>query len=806
MSALSEFLQFELYPALFDRIEFALPEFAFKRTQKGYRSGTDLKITGERGEKGKVYIYDNNPSQLIDYTRNSISVFDYLQQRDGLDNAQTLQLLAELSNVQLPRFDANQTKYYDKQRRESQIREDAHQFFCQCRMEQPTSSNSFADSLNETRIYLQQRGYSETHLQNMEIGFIPPQNVWLAYLSQTKKYTHSDIFDALQLPQRAGNTHCIAIPLRDFSGNLRGILARAIKPEQQPKYLYPTGLEKNSVLFNLAATRKAGQQRHVVIVEGILDALHATARHIPEIAALGGTSLNAKQLDALYRCGVRSITLCLDNDTAGEQATQRAAELISKDARFRLYIAQLPKECKDPDDCLRIFGEDVFLQLLDTAIPAYQYLLHSLLQKHNPENTLLSPKKQDELLVQIIELISSLSNPLVREQVANAAGKYFNDVGITSSGIEEAATQMRTRNEAANFDNAIKKILVQAQADTKKGNSKRVLQYLHEQSRELLNKNLENVFEQLRNISSEADLIQRLATRPAAIRTGYTIENEDLLLPAGALSLLCAPTSHGKTTFLLNLALNIAQLYPEKQVHFFTYEEDADSIMLNALNTFINQNLSSNNRRSIKAFFAEQTDRYVQKMAMPTFVREKNRFFDELITTSRLNIHYTDFDSDTLINALHYLHQNTSTCVVLIDYMQLLYKKKLKVRFNSRQEELKEICLNLKNAAVETGLPLVLGAQFNREVLSPNLLHPTRIGEAGDLERIANLILGFWNNNFDPQASDAALAELRNAGFLRPDTLYVKVLKNRGGVANRAESMEFNGNTGKISNVMRVGL
>jgi len=74
--------------------------------------------------------------------------------------------------------------------------------------------------------------------------------------------------------------------------------------------------------------------------------------------------------------------------------------------------------------------------------------------------------------------------------------------------------------------------------------------------------------------------------------------------------------------------------------------------------------------------------------------------------------------------------------------VQLLNLPEGKYKTYSRQEEIKEICIALKDVAVETGLPIILGAQFNREVVNQLRIHATKIGEAGDIERIANLIVG----------------------------------------------------------------
>ncbi len=83
---------------------------------------------------------------------------------------------------------------------------------------------------------------------------------------------------------------------------------------------------------------------------------------------------------------------------------------------------------------------------------------------------------------------------------------------------------------------------------------------------------------------------------------------------------------------------------------------------------------------------------------------------------------------------IEFLSENTNTSIVIIDYIQLLYSENS--RRLSRQEELKIICQKLKNCAIKTGFSIILGAQFNRQVVSSNELVSTNVGEADDIERI----------------------------------------------------------------------
>ena len=254
---------------------------------------------------------------------------------------------------------------------------------------------------------------------------------------------------------------------------------------------------------------------------------------------------------------------------------------------------------------------------------------------------------------------------------------------------------------------------------------------------------------------------------------------------------MTAPTSHGKTTFLINLALNVAEAYPDKQAYLFSYEEDSDSILIKTLNTYLDTPISGNNRTTLENYYSGKN-----KTTLPA---GKDNFYKDLIDTKRLSIHYSNYDSDTLIEAIRYLNKHAKPGAIFIDYIQLLNLPQGKYKTYSRQEEIKEICIALKDVAVETGLPIILGAQFNREVVNLLKIHATKIGEAGDIERIANTIIGFWNTKFYGLVTEGEIKEINNKGWIS-NSIYATVLKNRNGKVGGEEFLEYNGNTGKIKN------
>jgi len=217
--------------------------------------------------------------------------------------------------------------------------------------------------------------------------------------------------------------------------------------------------------------------------------------------------------------------------------------------------------------------------------------------------------------------------------------------------------------------------------------------------------------------------------------------------------------------------------------------------------TFIEKEISLNNRRSIESYFREGNCDHINKACREQFLSDKTTFFENLAITGKLNVFYSAMPAEQLSQAIKYLRKNRDDIgAVFIDYMQLLSLVDTK-RLN-RQEQLKHICLLLKDCAVETGLPLIIGAQFNRQVTCEADLSPTYISEAGDIERIASLILGFWNRNFlgfSREGNKTKKGETIDSP--RPE-IYAEIFKGRKIGNGHNTILKFHGNMGLISNTI----
>lgn len=454
-------------------------------------------------------------------------------------------------------------------------------------------------------------------------------------------------------------------------------------------------------------------------------------------------------------------------------------------------------------------GKRIYIKEGATELREYRYQLRAIFNKYGTiqeESGGLTDRDRDSLLDEVV-MVSTKLQPIDRDVFLKEFIELeaIKELGISEESLSITVDRLTSTRDKEAQAKEFKKLLSEATQLQDKGETDKALELLDSKVKEVKLKDKATEFSSLMIPIKENELKERQANKPESLNSGYTIGGEPLLLPSGAISIFTAPTSHGKTTFLINLALNVATASPDKETYLFSYEEDGDSILINTLNTYLDEEISSNNRRTLKSYFTTGSTEYIKSQSKDYFTSTKDKFFRELIETKRLNIHYSSYNSDTLIEAIRYLHKHAKPGAIFIDYIQLLNLPEGKYKTYSRQEEIKEICIALKDVAVETGLPIILGAQFNREVVNQLRIHATKIGEAGDIERIANLIVGFWNNNFKPLATEGELKEINNKGATTPDTLYTTILKNRGGRVGLEDILSFNGNTGKIKNSSSSG-
>lgn len=806
------------YAAIYQRLPEALPEFDFIALPngKGYKSSNQLKIDGSTGsKKGAVYVYANAPFGLKDYTRGFISIYNYLQQRDQLSHREVVQLISQLSGLALPERPDNPTENeaYKKAIQISELMEAANDFFIDCLSH---ADNSFAKSKEATAIrnyLIDIRGYHVGHLRlpetayeryknQMELGYVPGTKEIHKYLTQ-QGFAAEFIEEHLNLPAQAGKLYVLTIPYRNHIGIIKGFALRTIIQELKgSKYLYTKGLNRGEILFNLKSHR---QIHDLIIVEGMLDALNATANGLKNVVALGGAHLTKAQLERIIKVNPKQITLCLDNDEAGQKGMADAIQkLLPYSDQIRIYIAQLPKKIKDIDELIQKQGIEDAKTLIFNADTIAKYFSENLNQQITAQLTngqRLTDKALNELIEKTVQIETQLKNPLDAALFRKEMLKILNPHTVTEEILSYKTEELQEIKAQKEYLKLLGELYRKIGKELREGKIKNVEQLFKDDFRQLKINSKAHQYQNLTKNQSEEELRAALLNTPKALQSGYQVdlygEQIPVLLPSGAISFFCAPTSHGKTTMLINLALNVAHQYPDQQIHFFSYEESREPITLKSINAYLDLELGDNNIQALENYFRTANLQYIPQKLQSDFYQKKEQFFKDLILSKRLNIHYIDYSSDELIDAIYYLNKKQHVGAIFIDYMQLLRLSDQNKGRLSRQEELKRICLDLKDCAVETKLPLILGAQFNREVVNPFRVHSTKIGEAGDIERIASVVVGMWNNDFEPTHLFAD-EEARLDEICKANTIWIKILKNRTGKVGGQNLLPYNGNKGRI--------
>ena len=799
---LFNWMERELYPALFDNMANVLPEFEFKRVGSKWISTNTLKINGEAGsDKGKVYVYANTPGLLKDWRVEAKPIVKYLMERRNKTYFEVVETLSRTVNLKPPTNpDFNPKAYEEHQKRLSLL---------------DLCNKHFIDNLNDPKkaievvTYLQSRGFTVEDAKAMEIGLISSQSDLILYLKKNG-YSEELINKTLDLKTdtRIGSTHKLTIPFRS-GGALKGFKFRTIG-DTHPKYINSKDLDINGGFFNLLPIKG---DKDITIVEGEFDALHATIRGINNVVALGGSSINPIRIqDALQR-GAKSFTLCLDNDNAGAGGTEKAIDLLLKEGVNKIYVVTLePGEAKiDPDTLIKEQGVEAFKELLRKHTPHYLYRLNNIFIKYSEiekaESRALTQKEVDKLLEEVVGLSITVREPLDRDIFNKNFLKHplIQTLGITEKSLEKTRKDIVSKEAQKEAIKQLNSKTLDIQKALKENNTEGAFKLVKEaQQLEAQATELSNLYK----VTTREEIIKRAKTSPSDIYSGYyvSIKGEEepykIMLPSGALTVVAGQTGHGKSTLLYNMALNIAES-TDKSVHFFTLEEHSDELIKKTLISYINRKLSQpfarNCEEAITQYYKYGNETLIYSDVRDEFKRLEAQYYEKFIHSNRLKFDFSSYDCETLVQAIYSLKDNTNIGVIFIDYVQIINLKESKN--SSRQGEVKKIMEMLKDVSVNTGLPIVLGSQFNRTVTNHLELVNTNLGEAGDIERGANLILAIWNNN-DPnlkidteKLKTEFKIEITDKGYNATNTLYIKTLKNRGGRADIQGLLTWNGNT-----------
>lgn len=357
-------------------------------------------------------------------------VFKFVMKKEGLDFPEALKRLAERAGVQLRAQSPLEQAAKEQSGRLRAALEEAVRFFHR----QLTDTPAGQPVLD----YLHGRNLSDETIAAWGLGYAPESFEPLSAALQQAGFTLGELLDAGLLSEGEGGRryarfrHRLMFPIRDGNGKMAGFGARALRDEDNPKYLNSAQnalFDKGSLLYGLDKARKAIRtEDEAVIVEGYMDVIALHQAGFATAVSPMGTALGEQQLRQLKRLSTR-IVLALDADAAGDKATLRGLEVARKsldreadptfDARGLLRhegrlqadirVTALP-DGLDPDEIVARHPQ-AWPELLRTARPIVEHVMYSLAAGKDLED----PKVKRDLAAQILPLIADVPSSVERD-------------------------------------------------------------------------------------------------------------------------------------------------------------------------------------------------------------------------------------------------------------------------------------------------------------------------------------------------------------------------------------------------------
>mgnify|MGYP005811381849 CR=1 FL=1 len=362
------------------------------------------------------------------------NVITFVSKIEGLNFVETVQMLAERANIQLPTLensgDMQKEILKDKVYK---VNEFTAEFYHQ---------NLYKPQAKIAQEYVKKRQLSNETLKSFRIGFSGKFDELYQELKkqgfEEKEILESGLVnknDRGQYIDRYRNR--LMFPICDVRGRVIAFGGRVLD-DSKPKYINsPENIvySKGRHLFGLNVAKK-GDTKKILIVEGYMDVISLHQRGITNVVAPLGTALTEQQ-GWLLRKNAEQIILSFDSDEAGLQAKLRALEIL-QNMGCDLRVLQM-EGAKDPDEYILKYGNVRFQALVDKALSVIEFKVKILQKDLNLENT----NDKIKFLNEIAKLISKVDNTIEREVYIEKIAKEYD---ISKEAIYAEVNKLTYKN------------------------------------------------------------------------------------------------------------------------------------------------------------------------------------------------------------------------------------------------------------------------------------------------------------------------------------------------------------------------
>ena len=397
-----------------------------------------LKKAGRNFKANCPFHNENTPSFVVSPERQiwhcfgcgkGGDAFTFLMEYENMEFPESLRALAKKAGVVLRETGFRKGEYSEKEKIYS-INSQALKFYQFILTKHQAGKSALSYLINKRKI---NKGMIET----FSLGFSPNAGSALSdYLLTKKGYKNKDLLTFGVSYERGGKLYDffrgrIIFPLFDHRGNVTGFSGRSLDDKNLPKYINTKETpvyHKGSMFFGLnSAKDEIKAKQDAIIVEGEFDTISLYMEGLKNVVAIKGTALPENQVNLLSRFTPK-VTLCLDQDNAGFEATRRSLEVLEKKGLTASIVVL--KNAKDPDEAIKKNPAE-FKKKVKEAIGVYDFLIDKFTKESSKDTALGKKKITDNLL----PLISNISNEIIKEHYLKNLSKII-DVSLESLAKE----------------------------------------------------------------------------------------------------------------------------------------------------------------------------------------------------------------------------------------------------------------------------------------------------------------------------------------------------------------------------------
>lgn len=324
------------------------------------------------------------------------------------------------------------------------------------------------------RDFIKRRDFSPEIVDYFAIGYSKDGFGLINYLKE-KGVTLDVMREAGLIKQSENGTNYdaffgrVTFPIFSKHEDTIGFTARSLEKDPKfAKYVNSTQtlvFDKSKTIYNIHTIKKLRHSEtglnYIIICEGTIDVIAMFKSGFKNTVACMGTAITPFHASELKKY-VDKVVLCLDGDSAGQKAMNRALDVLTEQG-LEVRVVVLPENL-DPDEYLKKYGKDSLKQKVENSIDATEFKIMTLEKGYN----LSDNYEKNKFVEKSLEVLSLLSTNSEREIYLNLISKKTNiSIDLLRRDLENIQDRSKTSELKEHNDKVKEKLESRLTGDTK---------------------------------------------------------------------------------------------------------------------------------------------------------------------------------------------------------------------------------------------------------------------------------------------------------------------------------------------------